>query len=81
MEIDCENEENLNKVIAMLGLSTENMRYGGYDKTYQEMYGIELYVINNSTPSLTFGNIENEIKPTKNQSLLEKIAAEQKFLC
>jgi adenylate cyclase class IV len=80
MEIDCKTEKNLNKVIAMLGLSTENMRHGGYDKTYGEIYGIPWHVINNSTPSLTFGNIANEIKPTKNQSLLEKNAAEQKIL-
>ena len=65
MEIDCTNEEDLNKMVDKLGLNKERMRFGTFDKTYQEYYGIEPNVINNKTPSLTFKNITNEIFPTK----------------
>ena len=77
MEIDCTSEEDLNKMVDKLGLDKDKMRFGAFDKTYQEYYGIEPSVINNTTPSLTFKNIINEIKPTKNQDLLERVAKEQ----
>lgn len=80
MEIDCTSKENLDELIKMLQLPTENMRYGAYDRTYNEYYGIDLKVINDETPSLTFANILNEIKPLKNKEMLERIADAQKFL-
>lgn len=49
------------------------MRYGAYDVTYEEYYGIPKDTLNNKTPSLTFSNILNEIKPIKNLNLLKQI--------
>ena len=40
MEIDCTTEENLNKIIKLLGLDDKYKRYGAFDKTYNEYYGI-----------------------------------------
>ena len=53
------------------------MRFGAFANTYEEYYGVPADIINNYTPSLSFHNIKNEIKPTKNKELLNKIASEQ----
>ena len=73
MEIDCTSEKNLNKLIEKLDLDKSKMRFGAFDATYEEYYGIEKDVINNKTSSLTFKNIMKEIKPKKNKDLLKKI--------
>ena len=73
MEVECSTEANLNKLIETLGLDKSKMRYGVYDATYEEYYGIPRDTLNNKTPSLTFANIINEIKPTKNMDLLKSI--------
>ncbi|QKF94788.1 adenylate cyclase class IV CYTH domain protein [Fadolivirus algeromassiliense] len=73
MEIDCTSEEKLNKLIEMLNLDKSKMRFGAFDKTYNEYYGIETTVINDQTPFLTFKNIINEITPLKNHDLLKKM--------
>lgn len=78
MEVDCDSEDKLNKLIDMLGLDRSKMRYGAFDRTYNEYYGIEKKVINEQTPFLTFKNIRQEIKPIKNKELLDKIGEEQK---
>jgi hypothetical protein len=79
MEIDCTSEEKLNKLIEKLELDKSKMRFGSFDNTYEEYYGISKDVINNNTPSLTFKNILKEIKPTKNQELLKKVFKSYKF--
>jgi adenylate cyclase class 2 len=73
MEIDCTSEENLNQAIELLNLDKSKMRFGAFDLTYNEYYGIEQDVINNKTPYITFANIINEIKPIKNKDLLEEL--------
>jgi hypothetical protein len=73
MEVDCTSEENLNKMIDLLELDKSKMRFGAFDVTYEEYYGIDTDVINNKTPSITFSGIMDEIKPTKNMELLEQI--------
>lgn len=78
MEIDCTGEENLNKLIEMLELDKNKMRFGAFDATYNEYYGIEKDVINNETPLLTFQNISNEIKPIKNTELLKEMQKKYK---
>lgn len=78
MEIDCTSEDNLNKMIELLNLDKSKMRYGAFDKTYNEYYDIPLDVINNHTPMLTFKNIKNELKIDKNKKLFERLAKEQK---
>ena len=80
MEVDCETEEKLNKMIDLLKLDKAKMRHGAFDRTYNEYYDIDRDVINNQTPFLTFKNILNEIKPKKNKELLIKLATEQKEL-
>jgi hypothetical protein len=73
MEVDCTSEANLNEAIKLLGLDESKKRFGAFDHTYLEYYDIPRDVINNKTPSLTFLNIQNEIKPTKNLDLFKKI--------
>ena len=79
MEVDCKTEKNLNKLIELIGLDKSKMRYGGFDASYLEYYGIDRDIINNKTTSLTFANILNEIKPIKNKKLLEDIAKSYEF--
>jgi len=76
MEIDCTSEQNLNKLIELFGIDESKKRYGSFDHTYLEYYGITRDIINDQTPSLTFANIQNEIKPTKNLELFKKICTE-----
>jgi adenylate cyclase class 2 len=73
MEIDCTSEDKLNEVIKLLSLDESKKRFGAFDHTYLEYYGIPLDIINHKTPSLTFLNIQNEIKPTKNFDLFKKM--------
>ena len=73
MEIDCTSEENLNKLIELFEIDKSKIRYGSFDKLYEEYYGIDTNTINKAK-SLTFDNILKEIKPKKNKKLLEKIA-------
>jgi hypothetical protein len=80
MEVDCTSEENLNKIIKLLGLDEKNKRFGAFDKTYNEYYGIETEVINDKTESLSFANIENEIKPIKNLDLFAELSKLNKEL-
>jgi adenylate cyclase class 2 len=74
MEIDTTAESKLNELIKMFELDESKMRFGAFDKTYNEYYGIPVDDINNETPFLTFDNIENEINPTKNISMLKNMA-------
>lgn len=79
MEVDCTSEENLNKLINMLELDKSKMRFGAFDATYEEYYGVSKDTINNKTPSITFKNIMKEIKPTKNKDLLKQVYKSYKF--
>jgi len=78
MELDCETEENLEKLKKLLDVDESKIRTGAYDKTYNEYYGIPVDVINNKTPFLTFKGIHREITPTKNKALLKKLHASYK---
>lgn len=73
-EIDCHTEEQLNKMIDILGLNTYKKRYGAYGETFVEYYGMTRKEIDDDTASLTFDNIGNEIQIRKNHKLLEEIA-------
>ncbi len=78
MEVDCSSEEDLNYLIDLLKLDKKKMRYGAFDRTYNEYYDIDIKVLNDQTPSLTFKNFLKELKPLKNKKLLEKLAIIQK---
>ena len=73
MEIDCTDENKLNKLITLLKLDKEKMQYGSYDKTFTEYYDIPSDVIINKTPRLTFEQVHKEIKPRKNIALFNEI--------
>jgi adenylate cyclase, class 2 len=80
MEIDCTSEKTLNKMVKLLDVDKSKMRFGAFDATYEEYYGILKNTMNSKTESLSFSNIINEIKPKKNKELLKKIALVQKKL-
>ena len=76
VEVECKTERNLHKAIKLLDLGQYEKRYGAYGKTFVEYYGMAETEINNDIKSLTFENIEKELKPYihKNEELLSKIA-------
>jgi len=78
VEVECKTESNLNKAIKLLDLGNYEKRYGAYGKTFVEYYGMAETEINNDIKSLTFENIEKELKPYihKNEELLSRIAKE-----
>lgn len=78
MEVDCTSEKCLNSMIKKLKLDKYKKRFGSFDNTYEEYYGISTDIINNKTKSLSFKNINNEIKPRKNKKLFNKIIKKQK---
>ncbi len=78
MEIDCTSEEKLNELINLLDLNKDTMRFGAFDEQYFEYYGIAKDEFNNHTPSITFENIINEIKPNKNLDLLKDMQEQYK---
>jgi adenylate cyclase class IV len=80
IEVDCTTESSLHKAIEMIGLDKTKMRFGAFDRTYEEYYGIPRDVINLKTSSLSFSNIINEIKPRKNKELLREISKKQSHL-
>ena len=73
MEIDCTSEANLNKLVSLLELDKTHMKYGSFDKTYTEYYGIPSDNIIHKTPSLTFKDVGTQIKPNKNAELFREI--------
>jgi len=73
MEIDCTDEDKLNKLVALLKLDKKDMHYGSYDKTFTEYYDIPSSTIINRTPKLTFQNVKREIDPKKNQELFDEL--------
>ena len=74
MEIDCTDEDKLNKLVSLLKLDKKDMHYGSYDKTFTEYYGIPSQKIIDKTPKLTFEQVKNQISPKKNHKLFKEIA-------
>ena len=74
MEIDCTDEDKLNKLVSLLKLDKKNMHYGSYDKTFTEYYGIPYQKIIDKTPKLTFKQVKGQISPKKNHKLFKEIA-------
>ena len=74
MEIDCTDEDKLNKLVSLLKLDRKNMHYGSYDKTFTEYYGIPSQKIIDKTPKLTFEQVKGQISPKKNHKLFKEIA-------
>jgi len=80
LEVDCLSENCLKNMTKKLKLEKYKKRFGSFDHTYNEYYGIPNDVINDKTKSLSFSNISNEIKPRKNKQLFNSIAKKQKKL-
>lgn len=70
IEIDCTTESCLDSVIKLIDRD-HLVRSGSYDHTFAEYYGNDRDYYNNNVARLTFENIINEIKPTKNIEFLE----------
>ena len=81
MEIDCTTKHNLDKLIEMLDIDRSKIRTGGYDKQFNEYYGINKEEFS-KIKFITFRNVKNEIKPLQNKELLETVASNytDKFL-
>ena len=65
MELDCKTEENLHYLIKKLEVPTKNILYSGVDTLYKEYYGISKHQLNEKTPSLTYKNVNKELKIKK----------------
>jgi len=74
MEVDCKSEQNLHYIIQKLQIPQKNMLYSGIDTLYKEYYGISKNQLNNKTPSLTYSNINKELKITKGNTMLKNIS-------
>lgn len=75
-EVECKSKKDLNIAIKLLGMDKKNMRFGGYGKVFAEYYRMSENEINNVIPSITFGNIKDEIGKYihKNEDLLNTIS-------
>lgn len=73
MELDCKTEQNLHYLIKKLEISNKHILYSGVDTLYKEYYGISKYQLNDKTPSLTYKNVNKELKIKKGKSMLSKI--------
>lgn len=78
VEIECPSEANVKKAAKLLGLDFSKAEYGAFDKQFVDYYGFTKDEINDKTPSLSFNNIEKEVKPfiKKNKDLLKKVKEE-----
>ena len=70
----CDNEKEIKRVAKLLELDFNTAEYGAYDKQFVDYYGMTKDDINKNISSLTFKNIDKELKPyiKKNQDLLKK---------
>jgi len=75
VELECKNEKEIKKIAKILELDYSKIEYGAYDKQFMDYYGIKKDDINNAISSLTFKNIDKELKShlTKNNDLLKKV--------
>lgn len=79
VELECKNEAAIKKVAKILELDYSKAEYGAYDKQFVDYYGVDKNNINHVISSLTFLNIDKELKPhiTKNKDLLLKVKNDQ----
>lgn len=62
VELECKNEKEIKRIAKILDLDYSKIEYGAYDKQFLDYYGIDKNTINNIIPSLTFKNIDKELK-------------------
>ena len=63
VEIECEDENKLNKVTKILGFDMKDAKYGSFVNQYIDYYDIN--IDDGKHPNITFSNIEKELKPKK----------------
>jgi len=80
MEVDCTSEANLDRLVELLGLGRDQMRFGPFGKVYEHYYGIAEETINKHISSLTFKHIMEEIRPKKNAALLKAVYDTYRFV-
>jgi len=77
LEIECPSEANVKKVAKQLGLDWSKAEFGAFDKQFVDYYGFTKDEINEKTPSLSFKNIDKELKfIRKNKDLVSKVKKE-----
>ena len=78
VELECKNEKEIKKIAKLLDLDYSKIEYGAYDKQFMDYYGIKKDDINSAISSLTFKNIDKELKShmIKNNDLLKKVKKE-----
>jgi adenylate cyclase class IV len=75
VELECKTEEEIKRVAKLLDLDYSKIEYGAYDKQFLDYYGIDKNTINNTISSLTFKNIDKELKKylQKNNDLVKDV--------
>jgi adenylate cyclase class IV len=78
VELECKSEKEIKRVAKLLDLDYSKIEYGAYDKQFVDYYGMKKEDINNLISSLTFKNIDKELKNyvKKNHDLLKKVKKE-----
>ena len=78
VELECKSEKEIKRVAKLLDLHYSKIEYGAYDKQFVDYYGMKKEDINNLISSLTFKNIDKELKNyvKKNHDLLKKVKKE-----
>jgi adenylate cyclase class IV len=73
VELECKTEKDIKHTAKLLGLDYTKTEYGSYTKQFEDYYGMKTDDINNGINSLTFKNIDKELKnyTTKNQDILK----------
>jgi len=74
IELECKNEKSIKKIAKLLNLDMAKAEYEAYYKQYVDYYGMNKDDINKIIPSLTFKNIDKELKNyiKKNNNLLQQ---------
>ena len=75
IELECKNEKAIKKVAKLLDLDFSKAEYEEYYKQYTDYYGMNKDDINKIIPTLTFENIDKELKKyiKKNHDLVKKV--------
>lgn len=75
VELECKNEKEIKRVAKLLNLDFEKAEYGAYDKQFLDYYGISKNDINDNIESLSFKNIDKELKKylKKNNAQLKNV--------
>jgi adenylate cyclase class IV len=79
VELECKTEKEIKRVAKLLDLDYSKIQYGSYGKQFTNYYGLADGDINKNIKSLTFKNIDKELKDyiKKNEDLLKEVKKKQ----